>query len=84
MIINMRYTKANSLNHPSQGVKPNNIVPTWRTNKIGELHTKESGFKKIVIVWKIPISTIGAIIKMLQSIKYVSNLPGRGHVSISS
>ncbi len=52
--------------------------------KITELHKLESGFKKRDRAVKIPISTIRAIIKKFQSTKKIMNLPGRGHVSISS
>ncbi len=46
-------------------------------NKIVELHKIESGCKKRAKAVKIPISTISAIIKNFQSIKDVTNLPGR-------
>ncbi len=49
--------------------------------KIIELHKLESDFKKRM---KNPISTIRAIIKNFQSTENVMNLPGRGHVFISS
>jgi len=48
--------------------------------KIVEHHKIERGCKKIAL--KIPILTIRAIIKKFQSTKGVTNLPGRGRVSI--
>jgi len=44
----------------------------------------ENGYKKKANALKIPISTIRAIIKKFQSAKNVTNLPGKGRVSISS
>ncbi len=52
--------------------------------KIIELHKLEVALRKELEQKKIPISTIRAIIKNFQSTENVMNLPGRGHVSISS
>ena len=52
--------------------------------KIVERHKIESGCKKIAKELKIPILTIRAIIKKFQSTKDVTNLPGRGRVSMLS
>ncbi len=51
-------------------------------NKIVEHHKIESGCKKRVKALKIPISTIRVIIKRFQSIKDVTDLPGRGRFYI--
>jgi len=50
--------------------------------KIAEHHKIESGCKKIAKELKNPILTIRAIIKKFQTNKDVTNLPGKGHVSI--
>jgi len=52
--------------------------------KIVQFHIRESGGKKIAKGLIIPIWTIRAIIKKFQSTKDVTNLPGRGQVSILS
>jgi len=52
--------------------------------KIVELHKIERFCKKIAKALKIPISTIRAKIKKFKSTKDVTNLPGRGRVSILS
>ncbi len=52
--------------------------------KIIEVHKIESGCEKRARAVKIPISTIRAIIINFQSTENVMNLPGRGHVSVSS
>ncbi len=52
--------------------------------KVVELHTMGSVYKKIARVLKMPISTIRAIIKKFQSTVNVMNQPGIGRVSISS
>ncbi len=51
-------------------------------NKIVELLKLERGCKKRAKALKIPISITRAMIKWLQSTKDVTNLPGRGRVSI--
>jgi len=50
--------------------------------EIVDHHKIQSGYKKISKELKIPILTIRAIIKKCQSTKDVTNLPGRGRVSI--
>ncbi len=51
-------------------------------SKVVEIHTIESECKKRAKASEIPISTTRAIIKKFQSIKDVTNLPGRGRVYI--
>jgi len=52
--------------------------------KVVEIHKIESGCRKIAKALTIPIFTSRAIIKKFGSTKDVTNLPGRGRVSIFS
>ena len=48
--------------------------------KVVELHKSENGYKKISKLFKIPISTIMAIIQKFKATGEVKNQPGRGLV----
>ena len=48
--------------------------------KVVELHKSGNGYKKISKLFKIPISTIMAIIKKFKATGDVRNQPGRGPV----
>src|SRR4029434_10762560 len=48
--------------------------------KVVELHKSGNGYKKICTLFKIPISTMMAIIKKFKATGDVKNQPGRGRV----
>jgi len=65
--INMRKHKGQILNHPSKGKTKKDSSDVQQ--KIVKLQKIESGCKKIVKAFKIPISIIRAIIKKFRSTK---------------